>query len=222
MLVGAALCTTLIAQSRVARAVGERIAHNDAARASVHILASEIRFAARADIRAVAPDSISARWIRASGVVCAVQGSTVWVHLEGMRELDSTKDSVALSTVRDETVYPASALTRDATRCTAAGGAVIYRLEASRSGSAFHSAIVFESGSYYMSQRALRYRLGGEGRQPLTEEYMRDGLSSFAIDTTDSSLPARLSLVIALKTGMQHTTGRTIRTSVSLPNSVLK
>jgi hypothetical protein len=30
--------------------------------------------------------------------------------------------------------------------------------------------LIFESGSYHLSSRALRYRIGAAGRQPLTAE----------------------------------------------------
>jgi hypothetical protein len=78
--------------------------------------------------------------------------------------------------------------------------------------------MIFESGTYYLSQRALRYRIGGEGRQPITEEFLRDGLSTLQLVHADSSNAARFRINITLKPGLQYTTGRSETLTVVLPN----
>jgi hypothetical protein len=42
--------------------------------------------------------------------------------------------------------------------------------------------LLFESGTYHIANRALRYRLGTEGRQPLTDELIDDRRSGFSTD----------------------------------------
>jgi hypothetical protein len=52
-------------------------------------------------------------------------------------------------------------------------------------------ARVFERGSYHLEERAVRYRLGDGGRQPLTEERLESG-SAFGLSTSTLDLHLRV------------------------------
>jgi hypothetical protein len=221
MLIGVTLCSALEMQSRLARSVGERIAHNDAARVAMHIVPSELRSSdPRSDIRASASDSIAARWFRGSGPVCDVSGTAVWIRMRTMREPDPAKDSLLLiGPTGDEKTAAISSVASDPAHCPGADGGEVYRINVGPVSPASDpvAAMFFESGSYYLSQRALRYRLGGEGRQPLTEEFMRDAGSSFAL-SVDTLGASTFHIQILLKPGMQYATGRSRQLTVFLPN----
>ncbi|MEO5511846.1 MAG: hypothetical protein ABIS27_14550 [Longimicrobiales bacterium] len=219
VLIGAALSAALLTQSRLARAVAERIAHNDAARMTLLVLPREIRLAdPDRDVRASSADSLAGRWVRSSGTICASQGNLTWLRLRGIRAPDPAKDSLLLVSSQQETVHVLSAFVRDQAHCAASADEQIYRTTLSATPPDGAVAMIFESGTYYLSQRALRYRLGGEGRQPLTEEFLRDGLSTLQLVHADSSNVARFRISITLKPGLQYSTGRTEGLTVILPN----
>ena len=73
------------------------------------------------------------------------------------------------------------------------------------------AALVFESGTYYLSQRALRYRIGAEGRQPLTDELLRDAGSAMAMSAATMTSPASVSLTLQLRSPLQQSAGRMTR-----------
>lgn len=218
LIIGVTLCSALLMQSRLARSVGERIAHNDAARAAMHILPAELRSSdPRFDVRAASGDSIAARWFRGSGVVCDTSSSDIWIRMRTVRDPDPDKDSLLVITGSGENAASFTSVAFDPGRCVAAAGEEVYRIRATGVANAV-AVLFFESGSYYLSQRALRYRLGGEGRQPLTEEFLRDAGSSFAL-TVDSLHASRFRMLIELKPGIQYATGRARQLTVFLPNS---
>lgn len=220
VLVGAAICSAIITQSRLARSVAERIAFNNALRAAVHILPAELRFIdAASDLRAAGGDSVAGRWTRSSGIVCATAGSNIWVRLIGMRQPDATKDSILIINADGERAYPIMSATMDAAGCAGDAGETIYRLRVTTAATAGVVAI-FESGSYYLAQRALRYRVGAEGRQPLTEEYFTDGASGIELQHDDTAAAARFVIDIALKPQLSHTSGRITRHTITLLNSI--
>jgi hypothetical protein len=224
-IVGAALCATLIAQSRVARSIGDRIAFNDAARAAIHIVQAETRLNAVGDTRAWAPESINGRWTRASGSICATSSTSLWLRVSGIRDVDTGKDSILVLSGERERVVAAGTLARDATGCQASADETVYRVGAGAIGmspadaAAFGGvATVFESGSYYLSTRALRYRVGGEGRQPLTEEFFRDGVSSFGL-FNEATGGTQLRVVLAMKALPLQSIGPTTIITMQLVNT---
>jgi hypothetical protein len=224
-LVGATMCAALIAQSRVVRAIGERVAFNDAARTTLHILPAEIRaLDPLRDVRAAGADSIAGRWIRSTGVVCAADATALWVRLRGMRQPDPAKDSMLVMTGSGEEAYTLQGIAPDPAGCEAQTGVdpedEVFRVALAAIPSA-GAVAVFETGTYYLSQRALRYRVGAEGRQPLTEEFFMDAGSGLAITPPDSMGIVRLRLTVALRRGEQQraSTGRTEVLTVLLPNA---
>jgi hypothetical protein len=218
-LIAACLAAALLTQSRVVRAVSERVAYNDVSRVVLHVLPAELRWLDPArDIRAFSHDSIAARWVRASGTICAVQGSMVWLRLRGMRQPDDGKDSLLVITAADERVLPLNTTASDDTRCHAGDGERIYRttMNAPPAGAV---VLIFESGTYYVTQHALRYRIGGEGRQPLTAELLRDAGTRLELAPADSSHTARFQITLALSGGHLYADGHPRDFSMLLPNA---
>jgi hypothetical protein len=214
VLVGAIMCAALLSQVRLARSVGERVARNDAARSTLHIMPAELRsLDPSRDIRAAAADSIAARWVRGSGIVCAASASDLWVRMTGMRQPDPAKDSVLIVSVAGDRVAGMEWAGMDMTGCGGAAADPVYRIrganvptDAALAGSA---VLVFESGTYYLSQRALRYRVGGEGRQPLTDEALLDAGSAMRIAAPAATFPATFRLSLTLKPGAGQSGSRT-------------
>lgn len=94
------------------------------------------------------------------------------VRPQGMRDADPEKDSLLLLTT--DGAWRAAKLTgRLAAGNGCGGGVEIW---------SWHPPVadvllarLFESGSYHLEDRAIRYRLGAAGRQPLTEERLDAG-----------------------------------------------
>jgi hypothetical protein len=226
-IVGAAMCATLIAQSRVARMIGDRIAYNDVVRATRYIIGSELRFSAAPDIRAIAAESLGGRWFRASGIPCAADNTSVWIRFQGIRGVDTRKDSMLVLEPAGEIASDAARLSNDNDnpQCVAGTGESIFRIPTPIPGGDARdvtAVLIFESGNYYLATRALRYRLGGEGRQPVTEEYFRDGVSRFASLPSDSASAARVLMTLALRPSIQQTAGRTVRMVVPVANDIAR
>jgi prepilin-type N-terminal cleavage/methylation domain-containing protein len=183
MTLGALLATVLggalVAQLRLGRFAAERAASADALRTATAILGGEIRRTTAADVRAIAADSVALRAFRGVARLCSSDFERITVLYRGDRLPDSRKDSllmidgsrrehrVAILDVRHHTVG-----------CAAAPGEVGLLLRLSQAVPP-GVGLAFESGSYYVSSRAVRYRLGAEGRQPLTAELFVAG-SGFA------------------------------------------
>jgi hypothetical protein len=177
-LVAAVLIGLLLAQLGLARITAQRAFAADATRTATHIIGSEVRRAQSGDVRAVSSDSLAMRLFRGMGIVCAAAGATLRVRYRGDRVPDADKDSVLL-------LPSARALALTHARpaphasCTARAGETVFDLTLSRQQQGEAAALVFESGTYFLTSRALRYRLGAEGRQPLTAEVFAQSLTRF-------------------------------------------
>lgn len=180
-LVSAAVVSVMATQSRLLRSLAAGSADAEAARTAVGILGEELRWVDPArDVRTIGGDSVMLRVFRGGGRVCQVAGDVVIVAYAGARLPDATKDSVLLHTGAGEAAYAL----RDVTEASCGTDAALgLRIDMPAPASAY--ALVYESGSYYVRDRALRYRLGREGRQPLTDERFaaRGGLG-LAADTS--------------------------------------
>jgi hypothetical protein len=187
------LCGLLIVQVRLARRVADRARTADAVRTARVVLDGEARRGTARDVRAMAPDSFAARSFRGVGLVCAATDSLrVHVRYRGDRLPDPRKDSLLVVGVRGErTVALADVNAGAAPGCRSAAGEVILHWRAAAPLSDAGVLLVFESGSYYLSGRALRYRLGAEGRQPLTADLFAHPQTSF-IGVADDGLRFRL------------------------------
>jgi hypothetical protein len=182
-----------LAQLRLARNVAERAANADAVRVALTVLDGEARRITPADVRAAAADSVAMRSFRGIGVGCHVDAENIFVRYRGDRLPDSRKDSVLVT--RGDGADQVRALLdvsgATAADCAARSGEVLLRLRLSgpvRDPAVF---VVFESGSYYVTGRALRYRLGAEGRQPLTAELLLHPATRFG-PINDRGIPIRL------------------------------
>jgi hypothetical protein len=173
-----AAASLVIAHERLGRSIRERAMRTEALRTAVLLPRIEWRALSPHDIRAAAADSVRSRLIRGFARGCGVTAGAF--EYTGIRDPDPQKDSAIVIAPSDaETIHaithstPAAACSprRGRALAIAFGGTQLER------GSV---ALIFESGTYYLSASALRYRRGSEGRQPLTQEYLDTRLSGFA------------------------------------------
>jgi type II secretory pathway pseudopilin PulG len=167
-LMGAVLLGLLLAQLALARVTAQRALTAEATRTALHAIGGELRRTRPADIRAVSSDSLALRSFRGTGIVCAVTGNELHLRYRGDRLPDATKDSVLL--LPSGRVAPLTESGAAPFACSAQPGETIVFIRVPAFMGEDAVALVFESGAYYLTSRALRYRLGAEGRQPLTGE----------------------------------------------------
>ncbi len=162
-----------------ARTYHERLVLRSEALAAVRLAGTLLRMETSAGMEAldwgVRDEVLTLRAFRGTGLVCgALSGSdSVIVSFNGYRRPDPSKDSVLLLYpdgprqvigLRDWAQAPGASCRGRALRSP-----VVLRLAAAApAGSVV--ARVFERGAYSFSGRALRYRRGTGGRQPLTPE----------------------------------------------------
>jgi prepilin-type N-terminal cleavage/methylation domain-containing protein len=162
----------LAAQVRVARHATLRAAQADAMRVTTHVVGGEFRRMAAADLRAASADSVSVRAMRGMAVPCAAGGDPLAVRYRGERLPDPRKDSVlVLSAVLAERASRlADVQAASSAACGVGPGEVALMWTLEPPAESASVLLVFEAGSYYLTARALRYRLGAEGRQPVSSE----------------------------------------------------
>ena len=183
----------LAAHGRLERAARAAVAAAEVARVAGMVVPAEVRYATPADLPGVGADTLALRALRGVGIICAGGGTGVDVRYRGMRWPDAAKDSVVAAA---PTGSPERALALESDRgaegaCAAHPGETVRRWALSDSaGAAGDLLLVFERGSYHLSNGALRYRRGAGGRQPLTEEFLAGG--SFGL----SGAPAALALAL--------------------------
>jgi hypothetical protein len=169
----------LDSQSRLATDVRRAAGEADLVRTAGAVIGAELRYLLPDDRRAVAVDSLAVRVLRGVAYPCARDSLFAY---DGLRRPAPAKDSVA-ATVTGRTarvtgwvdVAPDHAVD-DPCRAWALP---VMRLALEPSFHPDEPLVVFESGAYHIAAGALRYRLGGEGRQPLTEELLDAGVSRF-------------------------------------------
>jgi prepilin-type N-terminal cleavage/methylation domain-containing protein len=178
-LLAAAAAALLHAQARLARNTATQSLAAEVMRTSAHVLASETRWSdPRRDVRALSADSLALRAFRASARVSRIEpNGMLLIELNGLRAPDPAKDSVLV--LRDST-YEIGAQVIDASIATGCSPQPeCFRVMLSQPALPGDLLLFFESGNYYLTARALRYRLGAEGRQPLTNEVLSDALTFF-------------------------------------------
>jgi prepilin-type N-terminal cleavage/methylation domain-containing protein len=200
-LLGVLLAGTFSAQLGAARRQVELAALAELRRVVRHVLAGELRYLdAPADVAAIAPDSLALRALRGTGRGCAAAPGHV--AYRGWRDPEPAKDSaLVLGPAGSWSVRPVTAADRRSgvPDCAPGPGEHVLRLALGDGGTDASGddaatpllVVVFESGSYHLQARALRYRRGASGRQPLTAELLRDGASRF------DAAPAAVRVVIA-------------------------
>ncbi|MEX1183645.1 MAG: hypothetical protein WEF86_10460 [Gemmatimonadota bacterium] len=178
-LIGTLLLGMLLAQMRVARHTARRSLDNDAVRTVVAVLAGELHRASPEDVRNVAADSIVLRAFRGAGLPCAAAAGTVTVRYRGDRLPAPDKDSVLVIFEGRSRVLPFVESRAAPASCRATPGESLLVWAADEAAGNADVLLVFESGRYFLTARALRYRLGAEGRQPLTAEAFRPAGTQF-------------------------------------------
>lgn len=184
-LVSAAVGSVLVTQNRLLRDMSVLAADIDARRIAMGVLRAELRWIdPYDDVRSVAGDSIAVRLYRGGGSICEVTADRLLVRYEGARLPAPGKDSALVRTGAGEYAYALAGF-EDGTSCHG-HPALWLHLEAAPPGSAAF-VLLFESGTYYMRDRALRYRVGREGRQPVTDERFAARLPPVALDEERTS-----------------------------------
>lgn len=170
------ICT---AQLRLARATADRAVITEAARTTAIVLAGEARRMTREDVRAFSGDSVSIRAFRGVAIPCSTGSDGVVVRYSGDRLPDAGKDSVLVITDAGSAALALLGSSAVSAACTAHAGESIMEWRLDGTVASASVMLVFESGSYHLSGRALRYRIGAAGRQPLTAEALRHPGSRF-------------------------------------------
>lgn len=173
-LVAAALAGLLHGHERLARTSAEHLARTETVRIAGAVIGAELRWLAPdRDIHAAAGDSVAIRALRAFAMACGGNGSATYARYRGLREPDPDKDSVVvLRPSGRETVFPLDGAAPEPDACATTGGEEVYRLVLPEPVPPGTPLLFYESGSYHLTDNALRYRRGAAGRQPLTPELL--------------------------------------------------
>jgi hypothetical protein len=166
-------------QAQLLRHTSERAATDESLRTARGILHAELRDISATDLHGVGFDSLALRVFRGFGIVCAVSDEGVVLRYRGLREPDPTKDSLLLIAQERTTAFR---LVTDRPLCVPRLGEqsfTIAPIDPLPDGSL---VLLFESGTYHIANRALRYRRGTDGRQPLTDELFDDRRSGFRME----------------------------------------
>jgi len=188
-IVAGALFAMVRTQVRLVSAGIERTSRADALRVASLVIGAETRAAAPADIHGIGPDSLAVRIFRGTGIVCAHENDVTHMRYRGFRQPDPVKDSVLIADT-DE-VISVSGYGSMGRPCGTGEVSLGLRLGGApqRVGTVL---LVFETGTYHFSTRALRFRRGNEGRQPITDEMLDDAHTGFT--PSGSAFSARITL----------------------------
>lgn len=164
---------------RLAQRAVDRAERADALRIATLVLSAETRFLrADRDVFVATADSVRLRAYRGMAIVCATSGAVAFVRYTGLRDPNPQKDSVLL--LRGDTLETtAGVVGASGSAACGAGDQPGWRLELSRAAASGDILLIFEAGTYYLTGSALRYRLGAEGRQPITTERLDDRSTRF-------------------------------------------
>jgi prepilin-type N-terminal cleavage/methylation domain-containing protein len=193
-ILAAALFGLLVAQLRIARETARRTTASDAVRVTSHVLGGEARRMAPRDLRAIARDSISIRAFRGAAIACARDGVSLGVRYRGDRAPDPAKDSVLvmapLAVERSARLVDARAVAGPGPaapdHCAVRPGETLMWWTFEPAVDTASLLLLFENGSYYLTAGALRYRLGAEGRQPVSTELFLHPQTRFGILSHDA------------------------------------
>jgi hypothetical protein len=187
-LVGSAATALLHTQATLSRVASHQAATAEVVRTAAHVLAAETRWSdPLRDLRALNADSLALRAFRASAIVIRSQpDGRLLIRLNGSRAPDPAKDSVLV--LRGAAEEQRARLLEAAPSSLPCGrGGDCYLFQLSNGAQAGDLLLVFESGIYYLTARALRYRLGAEGRQPITPELFDDARTFFDLGAGSSA-----------------------------------
>jgi prepilin-type N-terminal cleavage/methylation domain-containing protein len=172
LLLGSLLVGTAFRAYGTLGAVGRQVSQDaalvGALRSSRAVLRSELLTGVPSlDWSPYPPDSVRLRAFRALGTICGISpDSALIVTRRNGRRPDPGKDSVLVLDGRGD--WSTVALTSWASNASCPGMTERWEVDPRPMDPAL--LLLFETGSYHLSGAALRYRRGGGGRQPLTEE----------------------------------------------------
>jgi len=189
-LLAAASGILIHSQSTLVRTISERAAADETMRTARLIVRAEFQDLAAADVRAITTDSLAARVYRGAGIVCAVDSTRVLLRYRGMRRPEPDKDSLLVLGEERAVAFADAVLPGNV--CAALPGEDLIALRAQQRLRLNAVVLVFESGAYHVATRALRYRRGLEGRQPVTDELLDDRASGFAAEAGQRGVVVRL------------------------------
>ena len=172
-----AACAALLrADAMVVMQVQEQSADDEAMRIASIVTGEETMNSTSADVRAVSRDSLALRAFRGYGIVCALAGGRTIIRYRGLRAPDQDKDSLLV--VGSERTTDFRTATPPRNSCAGSREDIV-AATTTRPLSIGNIVLFFESGAYYLSNNAFRYRRGGEGRQPLTDDRIADQNAAF-------------------------------------------
>jgi hypothetical protein len=174
-LVTAIVVALLHTESRLAGHAADRADVLEATRTAAAVLSADLAgLEPIADLYQLAPESLSLRVFRGTGIVCGFAGSDALVRYRGLRQPEPLKDSVLVLTAspveRADSLYDAAPAPG---ACPAAGSEEVYRIRLATTPADRDLLAFFEPGSYHLDG-AFRYRRGAGGRQPVTADVFAD------------------------------------------------
>lgn len=166
------------AQMRLANVTAARAVATETTRTVNAVLSGEARRSTAADVHAWSSDSLAIRSFRGTALSCGT-ATGLLVRYAGDRLPEPEKDSVLVVQPAGDVVLGLFDSRPADGSCPVHGDETVleWRLDGAVPTPAV--LLVFESGSYHLSARALRYRIGSGGRQPLTAEVLRHPFSRF-------------------------------------------
>ena len=189
--------SVLVAARKTADRLIQRSEAIDAERLGWHVLSSELRAGIPArDWRVEGGKVIPLRAFRGLAEVCpsisAADGALV--RYRGMRLPDPVKDSLlVLSASGRWLALELSSRSASLTTCPDWPGEPVERWGWEPELDGVLLARLFERGSYHIEDKAIRYRVGDAGRQPLTAERVESGsLLSLTASGVDLRLRVRV------------------------------
>jgi hypothetical protein len=180
-ILGAAMLGLLATQTRLAATLAGRAEAADALLLSAGLLGRELRAAQTDhDIYGVSRDTLAHRAFRATALVCDTAGGASVARSRGIRLPDPGKDSVViLSSDGESAAALKSVADAQGPACDSLDGRLLSIRLDSAAAAPGDALLFFERGSYHLHDRALRWRAGAAGRQPLTAEVIRTAGSAF-------------------------------------------
>jgi len=177
-----ALTATIVTQARLANVVAHTADATEATWITAALLSDELRMAhVAADRAASSPDSLAIRAFRGMAIVCDTADGRATARWTGTRSPEPDKDSL----LHEERAlaFSLSAMSVD---CAVLPGEKRVVFEADTTVRPGDVLLLFERGAYHLTDRALRWRVGAAGRQPLTAEIFVDAHTGF-----DAAQPAQ-------------------------------
>lgn len=174
-LITAIVVSLLLTESRIAGHTADRAEVLEATRTGAAVLHADLAaLDPLSDVHLAEPESLTLRVFRGVGVVCGFAGPDPLVRYRGVRQPDPQKDSVIVLTAsprpRAEILSFASPAVAG---CAVSAGEELFLIRLATVPSASDLLAFYEVGSYHL-ERALRYRRGAGGRQPITAEVFAD------------------------------------------------